>query len=55
MSIYFDLRWILLVPAVLALGFMIWVFLHLAREIHRERREYVGFAPRRREKSGIWE
>ncbi len=54
MAIYFDLKWVLLVLAMPALGFMIWVFLHLAKEIHRERREYVGCAPRRREKSGIW-
>ncbi len=47
-----DLRWLLLVPTLLALGFMAWIFWNLIREIARERREYVGFAPRRRQKTG---
>jgi hypothetical protein len=54
-SIYFDLRLLLLVPAFAAVGLMVWVFLNLARDIGRHRRHYAGFNPRRRDKSEFWE
>ncbi len=54
-SIYFDLRLLLLIPAVAAIGFMVWVFLNLARDISRHRRQYAGFNSRRRYKSQFWE
>jgi hypothetical protein len=56
MPIYFDLRLLLLVPAFAAIAFMVWVFLNLARDIGRQRRQYAGFnSRRRRDKSEFWE
>jgi len=56
MPIYFDLRLLLLVPAFVAIAFMVWVFLNLARDIGRQRRQYDGFnSRRRRDKSEFWE
>lgn len=56
MPIYLDLRLLLLVPALAAIVFMVWVFLNLARDIGRVRRQYAGFsARRRRDKSEFWE
>jgi hypothetical protein len=56
MPIYLDLKLLLLVPALAAVVFMIWVFLNLVREIGRQRRQYVGFTSRRhRDKSEFWE
>jgi hypothetical protein len=56
MPIYLDLRLLLLVPAVAAIAFMVWVFLNLTRDIGRQRRQYAGFhARRRRDKSELWE
>ena len=61
MPIYLDLKLLLLVPALAAIVFMVWVFmvwvfLNLARDIGRQRRHYAGFnARRRRDKSEFWE
>jgi hypothetical protein len=55
MPIYFDLRLLLLVPAFVAVAFMVWVFLNLAKDIGRHRRQYAGFNSRRRDKSQFWE
>jgi hypothetical protein len=54
--IYLDLKLLLLVPAFAAIVFMVWVFLNLARDIGRQRRQYAGFGSRRRrDKSEFWE
>jgi uncharacterized protein HemY len=54
--IYLDLKLLLLVPAFAAIVFMVWVFLNLVRDIGRQRRQYAGFASRRRrDKSEFWE
>jgi hypothetical protein len=56
MPIYLDLKMLLLVPALAAIVFMVWVFLNLARDIGRRRRQYAGFnARRRRDRSDFWE
>ena len=56
MPIYLDLRLLLLIPALAAVGFMVWVFLNLTRDISRQRRQYAGFnSRRRRDKSEFWE
>ena len=55
MPIYLDLRLLLLVPALAAVGFMVWVFLGLTRDIGRQRRKYAGFTARRRDKPEFWE
>lgn len=52
---FFDLRWLLAVPALLAIAFMIWVFLSLAKDISSRRRRYAGFASRRHNRSDLWE
>lgn len=52
---FFDLRWLLVIPALLAIAFMIWVFLSLAKDISRKRRQYPGFVSRRRIRGHIWE
>jgi ABC-type glycerol-3-phosphate transport system permease component len=44
----FDLRWLLILPTLAAIGFMFWVLFNLFREISREHREYAGFRKRRR-------
>jgi hypothetical protein len=51
----FDLKWLLLLPALAAVGFMCWVLFNLFREINRERREYAGFKMRRRNRHEFWE
>ncbi len=55
MPIYFYLRLLFLLPALAAIAFMVWVFLNLARDIGRHRRQYAGFNSRRRDKSQFWE
>jgi len=52
---YFDLRWLLLVPAVLAIGFMAWVFVSFARDRARNRGRDAFMNARRRNKANIWE
>lgn len=37
MSSLVDMRWILLIPALPAVGFLIWVFVNLARDRMRKR------------------
>jgi hypothetical protein len=51
----FDLKWLLILPALAAIGFMFWVLFGLIREIRRERREYAGFRMRRRDRRESWE
>jgi hypothetical protein len=56
MPIYLDLKFLLLIPALAAIAFMIWVFFNLGRDIARQRRRYAGFNSRRRpESSEFWE
>ena len=38
----FDLKWLLLRPALTAIGFMLWVLFNFIREIRRKRRKYAG-------------
>jgi hypothetical protein len=52
---YFDLRWLLLVPALLAVGFLSWVFMSFSRDRARYRRRGTPYGSRRQNKSGIWE
>jgi hypothetical protein len=51
----FDLKWLLTLPALAAIGFTFWVLFGLVREIRRERREYAGFRMRRRDPREPWE
>jgi hypothetical protein len=54
--IYLDLKLLLLVPALAAIVFMVWVFFNLVRDMGRQRRQYSGFISRRRhDKSEFWE
>jgi hypothetical protein len=56
MPVYLDAKILLLIPALAAVAFMIWVFLNLVRDIGRQRRQYAGFTSRRRrDKSEFWE
>jgi hypothetical protein len=56
MPIYLDLKLLLLIPALAAVVFMVWVLLNLTRDIGRRRRQYAGFSSRRRRgKSEYWE
>ena len=56
MPIYLDLKLLLLIPALAAVFFMVWVLLNLTRDIGRQRRHYAGFSSRRRhDKSEFWE
>jgi hypothetical protein len=50
-----DLRWLLLIPALLALGFLAWVFVSFSRDRAKYRERDALLASRRRNKSGIWE
>jgi hypothetical protein len=50
-----DMRWILLIPALPAVGFLIWVFVNLARDRMRKRERDWSISVRRRDKGGIWE
>ena len=52
---FLDLRWLLVIPALLSAAFMIWVFLNLAKDISRKRRQYAGFVTRRRSRDEMWE
>jgi hypothetical protein len=52
---FLDLRWLLLIPAVLALGFLVWVFVSFTRDRAKYRERDALLASRRRDKSGIWE
>ena len=52
---YFDLRWLLLLPALLAFGFLGWDFLSFSRDRARYPRRNTFFSSRRQNKSGIWE
>jgi hypothetical protein len=49
-----DLRWLLIIPAMLSVGFMIWVFLEMSKDIRRKRRRYIRFVSPR-EKTPIRE
>ena len=52
---YLDLRWFLLVPALLSVCFLIWVFLNFSRDRARKHLRDAGLMLRRRDKNGIWE
>jgi len=52
---FFDLRWLLLIPAVLAVGFLVWVLVRFSRDRAKYRGRDTFFASRRRNKTGIWE
>jgi len=52
---FFDLRWLLLIPAVLAIGFLVWVFMSFSRDRAKYRERDALLASRRRNKSGVWE
>lgn len=55
MLTFVDMRWFLLVPALLGLGFLIWVFVNLAREGMRKQGRGWTDSVRRRDKGGTWE
>ena len=52
---YFDLRWLLLIPAMLAISFLGWVYVRFSRDRARYRKRNTPFGSRRHDKSGLWE
>jgi hypothetical protein len=55
-QIYFELRWLLLLlPVLLAVGFMTRVLINMARNGDRRPWRDVGIFLRRRQKTEIWE